>query len=81
MVRHNEPQPPGRERPDDEALLGDGQEALRRRLGIVGSLRFLRLISGERDNFEDIRRAWEDLSVDEILVPDNGDVCWTRGRR
>lgn len=79
-MRHDEPQPPGRKRPDDETLLREGYEALRQRLGVVGSVRFLRLLSGERDNFEDIRSAWEDLSVDEILVPDNG-VCWTRGRR
>lgn len=53
---------------DDGVLLSEGRAALRERLGVLGSLRFLRLISGQSDRFEDLRKEWEDLSEEELFA-------------
>ncbi len=52
---------------DDTALLLEGRRALRERLGILRSLRFLRLVTGQADQFEEIRAAWEDMSEEELF--------------
>lgn len=54
--------------PDDRTILREGREALRQRLGVLGSLRFLRLISGQTDRFEDIRKEWKDMSEEELFA-------------
>lgn len=52
---------------DREALLDAGNRLLLEGLGVDNALEFLRLIGGGRDRFEEIRRSWADLSVDEAL--------------
>lgn len=47
----------------DEALLRAGHEALRTRLGTVGLLRYLVLVGGGRDRFQDARRTWADTPL------------------
>ena len=63
QIASREPQPT-----DDGVLLSEGRAALRERLGVLGSLRFLRLISGQTDRFEDLRKDWEDLSEEELVL-------------
>lgn len=53
---------------DDPGLLREGHAALRERLGFLGSLRFLRLVTGQADRFEEIRTAWEDVSEEELFA-------------
>ena len=52
---------------DRETLLDAGNRLLLEGLGVDNALEFLRLIGGGRDRFEEIRRQWTDLSVDEAL--------------
>lgn len=69
-ARHSgtEPPPaPASTELDDETLLREGGAALEQRLGRLGMLRHLRLLTGGRDRFEDIRERWANLTVDEIL--------------
>jgi hypothetical protein len=56
---------------DDQTLMQEGRQALQQRLGVLGSLRFLRLVSGQNDRFEDIRREWEDISEEELFAVDD----------
>jgi hypothetical protein len=56
---------------DDTTLMREGRQALEQRLGVLGSLRFLRLVSGQNDRFEDIRRKWEDMSEEELFAVDD----------
>lgn len=50
----------------DATILRDGEAALQERLGAVESLRFLRLIGGGKERWEDIRAAWAELTDDEL---------------
>jgi hypothetical protein len=52
---------------DRDALLAAGNRLLLEGLGVDNALEFLRLVGGGRDRFEDIRRQWTDLTVDEAL--------------
>lgn len=52
---------------DRDALLEAGNRLLLEGLGADNALEFLRLLGGGRDRFEDIRRPWAGLSVDEAL--------------
>ncbi|MBI4917064.1 MAG: hypothetical protein HY825_14575 [Acidobacteria bacterium] len=54
--------------PDDDTLLETGREVLVGKLGVTGTLRFLRLVGGARDRWEDLRRGWASLSMDELQV-------------
>lgn len=51
----------------DRELLEEGAVALRQRLGTLGYLRYLRLTRGGQDDFAEIRRAWENVGIDELL--------------
>jgi hypothetical protein len=53
---------------DRDALLDAGNRVLLEGLGIDNALEFLRLVGGGRDRFEDIRRQWAGLSMDEALA-------------
>jgi hypothetical protein len=53
---------------DRDALLDAGNRVLLEGLGVDNALEFLRLIGGGRDRFEDIRRQWAGLSMDEALA-------------
>jgi hypothetical protein len=55
------------EKMNDATLLDEGKAALRERLGTIGLLRFLALVGGRQERFEDIREAWENKSLDDIL--------------
>lgn len=50
----------------DDALLEAGRAALVGKLGVSGTLRFLRLLGGGRDRWDDLRRAWGDVPMDEL---------------
>jgi hypothetical protein len=52
---------------DREALLDAGNRLLLEGLGVDNALEFLRLIGGGRDRFDEIRRQWTGLSVDEAV--------------
>ena len=52
---------------DRDALVEAGNRLLLEGLGVDNALEFLRLLGGGRDRFEDIRRPWAGLSVDEAL--------------
>lgn len=52
---------------DREALLDAGNRLLLEGLGVDNALEFLRLIGGGRDRFEESRRQWANLTVDEAL--------------
>jgi hypothetical protein len=52
---------------DQDALLGAGNRLLLEGLGADNALEFLRLIGGGRDRFEEIRKQWAGLSVDEAV--------------
>jgi len=52
---------------DDEALLEEGERALTERLGTAGTLRFLSLVAGGHDRFEDIRKEWQHMTMEETL--------------
>jgi hypothetical protein len=52
---------------DDDAVVREGEAALQERLGTMGMLRFLRLMAGGRDRFEDLRKRWEGMTLDEAL--------------
>lgn len=52
---------------NDDEVLAAGRTALEQRLGLAGTARFVRLLSGPRDRFEDLRRAWAGLSVAEMV--------------
>lgn len=59
--------PRGPDLASDDEILSAGRIALEERLGLAGMLRFLRLVAGPRDRFEDLRKAWAGQSVDELL--------------
>lgn len=50
--------PRGLDLASDGEILSAGRTALEKRLGLAGMLRFLRLVGGSRDRFEDLRKAW-----------------------
>ena len=50
----------------DADILRLGGEALRKRLGRIGELRYLVLVAGGRDRFEDLRQRWAGISLEEI---------------
>jgi hypothetical protein len=52
---------------DRDALLDAGNRLLLQGLGVDNALEFLRLIGGGRDRFEDVRKQWAGLTVDEAL--------------
>jgi hypothetical protein len=52
---------------DREALLNAGNRILLEGLGVENALEFLRLLGGGRDRFDDLRRQWADMSVDEAF--------------
>jgi hypothetical protein len=62
---------------DDDAIVREGEAALAERLGTMGMLRFLRLVAGGRDRFEDLRKRWEGMTLDEALqrmgIPKGGE--------
>jgi hypothetical protein len=53
--------------PADPELLRRGREALEERLGVLSTIRFLRLVAGGRGRWEDIRADWADMTVEEIV--------------
>lgn len=53
---------------NDIALLHEGEQALEERLGPEGLLRFLQLVGGEQRQFAEIRKQWQDLTMDEALA-------------
>jgi hypothetical protein len=53
---------------DRDALLDAGHRVLLEGLGPENALEFLRLVGGGRDRFEDIRRQWAGLTMDEALA-------------
>jgi hypothetical protein len=52
---------------DQDALLGAGNRLLLEGLGVDNALEFLRLIGGGHDRFEEIRKQWAGLTVDEAI--------------
>jgi hypothetical protein len=52
---------------DRDALLDAGNRLLLEGLGVDNALEFLRLVGGGRDRFDEIRRKWAGLSVDEAV--------------
>jgi hypothetical protein len=62
---------------DDAAVVREGEAALEERLGTMGMLRFLRLVAGGHDRFEDMRKRWEGMTLDEALqrmgIPKGGE--------
>jgi hypothetical protein len=52
---------------DRDALLDAGNRLLPEGLGIDNAMEFLRLVGGGRDRFDEIRRQWASLTVDEAL--------------
>lgn len=53
---------------DDRALQEHATRALVRQLGVVGYLRYLRLVAGGRDRYEELRRPLDGLSLDEAVT-------------
>ena len=63
---------------DDDPIVREGEAALEARLGTMGMLRFLRIMAGGRDRFEDLRKPWEGMTMDEALqrmgIPPEGEA-------
>lgn len=53
---------------DDEALRELASEAVVRKLGVVGYLRYLRLVAGGRDRFDELRMPLQRLTLDDALA-------------
>lgn len=60
--------PERKEEVDNRILLEEGAAALTDRLGPSGMLRFLALVGGGTDRFEDVRREWEDTTREQVLA-------------
>lgn len=52
---------------DRDNLLAAGNRVLLEGLGVDNALEFLRLVGGGRDRFDEIRRQWAGLTVDEAI--------------
>jgi hypothetical protein len=52
---------------DRDVLLDAGNRLLLKGLGIDNALEFLRLVGGGHDRFDEIRRQWAGLTVDEAI--------------
>jgi hypothetical protein len=52
---------------DRDNLLAAGNRVLLEGLGVDNALEFLRLVGGGRDRFDEIRRQWTGLTVDEAI--------------
>ena len=52
--------------PDDRQLMDAAEEALVARLGVAGYVRYLALVGGGRDRFEDLRAAWSSTHPKEL---------------
>lgn len=49
-------------------LMLDGERALLAALGPADTIAYLAMIGGGRDRWEDIRKGWEDMPLDEALT-------------